>query len=222
MRLHSSPMTEPFSSASSWEWTNSFLRFAKQIKRGDSFQQRVILRSGAYHLYGMTEQNTRQIWINTGTKTSAHYSWAVFKLFTRDEHLVGELVWERALTMIHGTKFPLSAKSALSCTIMGFVSLQLANNYLRNTMNKFVQAVWIHTLWTIQTEVTCRSSITEVQPTSAHSCSVTCSKHSQITNRKPAAPINQILPQTNLSQKDSWTSSNWVMSLCAKKKTNDK
>lgn len=134
---------------------------------------------------------------------------------------MGELVGE---TMIHGiclpsydTIFPLSAKSALSCTITGFVSLQLANNYLRNSMNNFVQAVWIHTLWTVQTEITCTSFITQVQPTSAHSCSVTCSKHSQITNRKPAAPINQIVSQTNPSQKLSCTSSNWVMSLCGEK-----
>lgn len=139
------------------------------------------------------------------------------------EHLLGELVGERALTMIHSiclpsydTIFPLSAESALSCNIMGFVSLQLANNYLRNSMNKFAQAVWIHTPWTVQTEITCTSFIT-VRPTSAHSCSVTCSKHSPITNRKPAAPINQILSQSNPSQKLRCTYTNWVMSLCAKK-----
>lgn len=92
--------------------------------------------------------------------------------------------------------FPLSAESALSCTITGLVSLQLANNYLRDLMNKFVQAVWIHTLWTVQTEITWTSYIIEAQPASARSCSLTCSKHSQITNRKPAAPINQILSQS--------------------------
>lgn len=138
-----------------------------------------------------------------------------------EEHLLGELVGERALTMIHGiclpsydTTFPLSAESALSCTIMGFVSLRLANNYLRNSMNKFV---WIHTLWSVQTEITCTCFITEAQPISTRSCSVTCSKHSQITNRKPAAPINQIPPQSNASQKLSCTSSNRVMSLRVKK-----
>lgn len=130
---------------------------------------------------------------------------------------------EKALTMIHSiclprydTAFPLSAESALSCTITGFVSLQLANNYLRNSMNKLVQAVWIHTLWAVQTEITCASFIGEAQPTRAHSCSVTRSKHSHITNRKPAAPINQIPPRSNPSQKFSCASSSWVMSLCAK------
>lgn len=102
--------------------------------------------------------------------------------------------------MIHGiclpsydTIFPLSAESALSSTITGFVSLHLASYYLINSMNKLVQAVWIHTLWTVQTEITCTSYITEEQPTSACSCSLTFSKHSQITNRKPTTPINQIL-----------------------------
>lgn len=66
-----------------------------------------------------------------------------------EEHLLGELVGVRALTMIHGiclpnfdTTFPLSAESVLSCTIMRFVSLRLAKDHFRNSMNKFVLAVW--------------------------------------------------------------------------------
>lgn len=143
-------------------------------------------------------------------------------MFTMEEQLLGKLVGERALTMIHGiclpsydTIFPLSAESAQSCTIMGFVSLRLANNNLRNPMNKFVQDVWIHTLWTVQT------FNTEAQPTRAHSCSVTCSKHSQITNRKPAAPINQILSRANLPKNSAVRrATGWCH--CVQGKTNDR
>ena len=70
------------------------------------------------------------------------------KLLAMGEHLLGELVGVRALTMIHGicltsfdTTFPLSAESALSCTIMRFVSLGSAEDHFRNPMNTFVLAV---------------------------------------------------------------------------------
>lgn len=124
---------------------------------------------------------------------------------TMEEHLSGHLVKDRAPTMTHGislpsydTTLPLSAQYALSCTFMKLLSLQSANSCLRNSMNKFVRTVWIHTLWTVQREITCTSFISKAQPTSAHSCSITCSKHSQITNRKSAAPINQILSYQTL------------------------
>lgn len=146
------------------------------------------------------------------------------------EHLLGELVGERALTMIHSiclpsydTIFPLSADSALSCTITGFVSLQLANNHLRNSMDKFIQAVWIHTLWTVQTEITCTSFIT-VQynpPVHTHVQSHAANTPKSQTGN-PAAPINQILSQSNPSQKLSCTSSSWVMSQCVRTAKKDK
>lgn len=44
------------------------------------------------------------------------------------------------------TIFPRSAASALSSAITIFVSLWLANNYLRNSMNKIVLSDWKHTL----------------------------------------------------------------------------
>lgn len=88
---------------------------------------------------------------------------------------------------------------------------------LRDLMNCFLPAVWLHTLWTIQTDFTCTSLTAEDHLTGAHSCLVTCFKHSQILNRKPAAPINQIVSQSTLSTELSCAWSRWVMSLCAKK-----
>lgn len=157
-------------------------------------------------------QCTWKIWIkthiNTGTKRSAHYSWQILrgagsKLFTMMEDVEKYKHWFTA----HDAILPLSAQSALSCTIMRFLSLLSANNYLIHPTN--VQAVWIHTLCTVETrkQITWTSFYAVVHSTSAHPCSVTCSKHSQISYGNLLHPLTKYLFQSNLSWKFTCTSS---------------
>lgn len=96
--------------------------------------------------------------------------------------------------------FPLSAQSVPGCTIMGFLSqlfecAVLANNYLRNPINVCPSCLDTHPMnYSDKNHIGLH--ILDYKSTShqhTHPYSVTCSKHTPITNEKPAAPFNQIL-----------------------------
>lgn len=109
----------------------------------------------------------------------------------------------------YDTVFPRSAESALSSAIMTFVSLWLANNYLRNSLNENVPSDWKHT-----------------QKKEKKKCNPPGQPHAQsyaqntplITQRKPAVPIYWILCQSKPFQNLRCTSSSRVMSQCTKER----
>lgn len=113
--------------------------------------------------------------------------------------------------------FPLSAESALTCTIPVVCFTAVANNNLRNSMNKFVRG----RLDTHPMNCSVRNHMHFFHHTSTtHQCKLMFSHMLQNTPKSQTGnllhPLTEYCPKQTLPKNHSCTSSDLVMSVCAK------